>query len=134
MDNWFKSYKLGEIFYDSFVESRYRFASPSSDYKKTDLRRWFRLHKLLSELIGLKPEDPNYLDSFVELSDVLRELTDRLGHLPSKNEFLTAWHSWEMYKDLKDPNIKGYEHGGYEVGKIRDVDYRKEKNNQTYGE
>ena len=106
------------------TDEQYKFASVSSDLKKKDLRRWFKIHKLLAEAIGLDLDNNDSLDTFIELSDILRELTDRLGRLPSKNEFLSAWHTWGLYKELKSPNEKGYEHGGYEVGKIAPIDYK----------
>jgi len=124
MQNWFLKYKIGDKFYKLMTDEQYKFASVSSDFKKKDLRRWFRIHKMLADVIGLDPANPEYLDTFVELSDILRELTDRLGRLPNKNEFLSAWHTWGLYQELKDPNAKGYEHDGYEVGKIRPIDYK----------
>jgi len=124
MKNWFLKYKIGDNFYRLMTEKICKLASVSSDLKKKDLRRWFKIHKLLAEAIGLDLDNNDSLDTFIELSDILRELTDRLGRLPSKNEFLSAWHTWGLYQELKNPNVKGYEHGGYEVGKIVPIDYK----------
>jgi len=60
---------------------------------------------LLSREVGLDPTDPEYYDKFIELSNVFRELTDRLGRLPHKNEFLAAWQSWLMFKEMEETGI-----------------------------
>jgi hypothetical protein len=118
--NWFKTYKLSNIFYDLVTIDNYRFAMLSAtDYKKMDLKRWIKLHKILAEAVGLEESDPNFLESFIELSDVFRELLDRLGHLPSKEEFLAAWRSWQKYKDIKGSDISTMEYDYFNGGKTK---------------
>jgi len=119
--NWYKLHCLADKFYDLLIHDNYKFAmAPSSRMKQVDLKRWGQLHGMLADAIGLDSSAPEYIDKFIELSDVFRELTDRLGHLPSKIEFLTAWHSWQMYKELKNPDVPGYQYGGIEVGKVKE--------------
>lgn len=102
--NWYKEHKMVEAFYRLVTEGNYRFAmSPSVEYKKIDLKRWGKLHAMLSKIVGLTTSDPDFLDKFMELSDVFRELTDRLGRLPKKEEFVNAWRSWELYKGMRHP-------------------------------
>ena len=101
--NWFKTHKLSNAFYSLVAANNNRIAmSPAGNYKKTDLKRWLQIHKMLAEAVGIDKSDPDFVNSFVELSDVFRELTDRLGHLPSRESFLTAWDSWQRYKALRE--------------------------------
>lgn len=93
MQSWFKEYRLADRFYRIAM-------SPSFLFKQRDMRRWGILHMMMAKEIGLDESDPEYFDKFIELSDIFRELTDRLGRLPHKDEFLMAWRSWLMYKDL----------------------------------
>jgi hypothetical protein len=99
--SWFKDYKIASAFYRQVVSDEYVTAmSPAAEFRKKDMKRWTELHKLLAETVGIDPKQS--IDDFIELSDVFRELTDRLGHLPSETDFVTAWRSWKLYKHEKN--------------------------------
>lgn len=63
--------------------------TPSGKAKATDMYRWGLLHALICNRLGICPEDN--IDTFVEVSRLMQELTDKRGHPPTTKEFAETW-------------------------------------------
>jgi len=105
--NWWNEYKMIDEFYTIAVKivNNIKFAtspSPSGRYKLKDLKRWGLLHFMLAKELNIDPSDPDYIDNFITISDIFRGLTDKLGHLPNRNDFMAAWKSWNNYPNLNN--------------------------------
>lgn len=72
------------------------------EYKTMDLKRWGKLHIILAKTVGLDLKTDEGLSQFMDLSDVFRELTDRLKRLPTRNEFISAWNTFKKFKTYSD--------------------------------
>ena len=97
MKSWYKSH--------IFINTFYRVAmSPSLVEKKKGLGEWGRKHLEMARAVGINEGDPDFLAQFRFLSDIFRQLTDVLGRVPTRDEFIVTWDSW------KDTMIKG-KHG-----------------------
>ena len=94
-NGWYRLYRLADTFY--------RVASESVSEKLAieNLGIWNTLQSVYATEVGINLADPHDLDLFLELSQVFRELVDRLGHLPEKQEFIIAWRSWLQFKSMR---------------------------------
>jgi len=83
-------------------EYMFKNAGKAGDYKMVDMTRWVQMHRLISKGLGIdvaeKDIDGNVrkipekdLNRFMELSDVIRTLTDDLGKLPRFVDILVEW-------------------------------------------
>ena len=91
--NWFKESQIIDCFY--------RFAmSPSAVEKHKGLREWGLKHYEMAKAVGLSENNPEFIYWFTFLSDVFRNLTDALGRLPTKDEFIETWDAWKPTMNL----------------------------------
>ena len=65
--------------------------------KETDLPRWLNLHKIITKKLNISPS--KNIDLFLDISDILRYLTNRLNRLPRWEEFLNMWY--EKHPEFK---------------------------------
>ena len=83
-------------------EYMFKGASKAGDYKQVDMSRWVQMHRLISKGLGIdiaeKDSEGNIrkvpsedIDRFMELSDVIRTLTDEFGKLPRFIDILVEW-------------------------------------------
>jgi len=83
-------------------EYMFKNAGKAGDFKITDMSRWVQMHRLISKGLGIDVNEkdidgnirkvpPEDIERFMQLSDVIRTLTDKLGRLPRFTSILAEW-------------------------------------------